>query len=129
MPGEVRTGQDRIVPVRNDHDFLVCTAAKLPLGNAPQWIHETYGFMLAVLTFAIVFGAFAANVLFGAMRAVPHAQLETAEAYGMSPRQTFSPVPVPPMRGYALPGPVHLAIGLDQAHTCSFPSCLGCPLY
>ena len=64
------------------NDFVVCQAAKLPLGNAPQWMHETYGFFLAVLTFAIVFGAFAANVLFGAMRAVPHAQLETAAAYG-----------------------------------------------
>ncbi len=49
-------------------------AAKLPLGNSPQWMHETYNFSLAVFTFAIVFGAFAANVLYGAMRAVPRPQ-------------------------------------------------------
>ena len=55
-------------PIRQGSDFLVCQAAKMPLGNAPQWVHEMYGFSLAVLTFAIVFGAFAANVLFGAMR-------------------------------------------------------------
>ncbi|MEM9786139.1 MAG: ABC transporter permease subunit, partial [Pseudomonadota bacterium] len=91
-------------PVRQGNDFVVCTAAKLPLGNAPQWVHETYGFFLAVLTFAIVFGAFAANVLFGAMRAVPRGQLETAEAYGMSRRQTFWRVLVPQMWVYALPG-------------------------
>ena len=57
-------------PIRQGNDFVVCQAAKLP-SSAPQWIHETYGFALAVFTFAIVFGAFSANVLFGAMRAVP----------------------------------------------------------
>ena len=34
-------------------------------GTAPQWVHKIYGFALAVFTFAIVFGAFASNVLFG----------------------------------------------------------------
>ena len=91
-------------PIRQGNDFIVCTAAKLPLGSSPQWVHETYGFFLAVLTFAIVFGAFAANVLFGAMRAVPRAQMETAEAYGMSRRQAFWRILVPQMWVYALPG-------------------------
>ncbi len=91
-------------PVRQGSDFIVCPAAKLPLGTSPEWMHETYGFFLAVLTFSIVFGAFAANVLFGAMRAVPRAQLETAEAYGMTHRQTFWRVLVPQMWVYALPG-------------------------
>ena len=67
-------------PIRQGNDFVVCTAAKLPLSNSAQCVHETYGFFLAVLTFAIVFGAFCGNVLYGAMRAVPRAQLETAEA-------------------------------------------------
>ena len=44
-------------PVRQGNDFVVCSAAKLPLSSSPQWMHETYGFLLAVLTFAIVFGA------------------------------------------------------------------------
>ncbi|WP_187430292.1 ABC transporter permease subunit [Roseobacter fucihabitans] len=91
-------------PIRQGNDFVVCQAAKMPLGNAPQWVHESYGFAVAVLTFSIVFGAFAGNVLFGAMRAVPRAQLETAEAYGMSRRQTFWRVLVPQMWVYALPG-------------------------
>jgi len=102
-------------PIRQGNDFVVCTAAKLPLSNAPQYIHEIYGFSLAVLTFAIVFGAFAANVLFGAMRAVPRAQLETAEAYGMSPRQTFWRIMVPQMWVYALPGPSNLWMVLIKA--------------
>ena len=67
--------------IRQGNDFVVCTAAKLPLGNSPQYVHEIYGFFTAVLTFAIVFGAFAANVLYGAMRAVPKAQTETAQAW------------------------------------------------
>lgn len=91
-------------PIRQGNDFVVCTAAKLPLGNAPQWVHEVYGFFLAVLTFAIVFGAFAANVIYGAMRAVPRGQLETAEAYGMTRAQTFRRILVPQMWLYALPG-------------------------
>ncbi|WP_223425971.1 ABC transporter permease [Tateyamaria pelophila] len=91
-------------PIRQGNDFLVCPQAKLPLGTAPQPIHQLYAFGLAIVTFAIVFGAFAANVIFGAMRAVPKAQLETAEAYGMSPRQTFWRILVPQMWVFALPG-------------------------
>ena len=91
-------------PIRQGSDFIVCSAAKLPLNSAPQSVHEVYGFSLAVVAFAIVFGAFAANVLAGAMRAVPHAQMETAEAYGMSHAQAFWRVLVPQMWLYALPG-------------------------
>lgn len=91
-------------PIRQGNDFIVCDQAKLPLGNAAQWIHEVYGFSLAVLTFSIVFGAFAANVMYGAMRAVPRPQLETAEAYGMSRGQTFWRILVPQMWVFALPG-------------------------
>ncbi|WP_108886894.1 ABC transporter permease [Pseudoprimorskyibacter insulae] len=102
-------------PIRQGNDFIVCAAAKMPLGTAPQWVHETYGFFLAVLTFAIVFGAFAANVLYGAMRSVPHAQLETAAAYGMTPRQTFWRILVPQMWVYALPGLGNLWMVLIKA--------------
>ena len=102
-------------PIRQGSDFIVCDAAKLPLSSSPQWIHEAYGFSLAVLTFAIVFGAFAANVLYGAMRAVPRAQLETAEAYGMSHRQTFWRILVPQMWTYALPGLSNLWMILIKA--------------
>ena len=102
-------------PIRQGNDFVVCAAAKLPLGDAPQWVHETYGFFLAVLTFSIIFGAFAANVLFGAMQAVPQAQIETAEAYGMSHRQSFWRILVPQMWVYALPGLSNLWMVLIKA--------------
>lgn len=102
-------------PIRQGNDFLVCPQAKVPLGSSPEYVHQLYGFMLAVITFAIVFGAFAANVLFGGMRAVPHAQLETAEAYGMSRRQTFWRILVPQMWVYALPGLSNLWMVLIKA--------------
>ena len=102
-------------PVRRGSDFVVCAQAKLPLSSAPQWMHEGYGFALAVLTFALVFGAFAANVLFGAMRAVPRAQIETAEAYGMTRAQAFRRVLLPQMWVYALPGLSNLWMILVKA--------------
>ncbi|MBK6468959.1 MAG: ABC transporter permease subunit [Rhodobacter sp.] len=85
-------------------EFRVCQAAKVPLSSASPFAHKLYGFALAVVTFAIVFGAFAANVIYGAMQAVPRAQLETAEAYGMSRAQVFRRILVPQMWVYALPG-------------------------
>ncbi|WP_374370958.1 ABC transporter permease [Tabrizicola sp.] len=85
-------------------EFRVCPEAKVPLGNSPPIWHQLYGFFLAVVTFAIVFGAFVANVIYGAMNAVPRAQLETAEAYGMSRGQVFRRILVPQMWIYALPG-------------------------
>ncbi len=102
-------------PVRQGNDFVVCPAAKMPLSSAPQWVHDTYSFSLAVFTFAIVFGAFAANVLFGAMRAVPRPQMETAEAYGMSHRQAFWRIMVPQMWVFALPGLSNLWMILIKA--------------
>ena len=101
--------------IRNGLEFRVCPAAKVPLSSAPQAVHELYGFGLAVVTFALVFGAFAANVIFGAMGAVPKAQLETGEAYGMSHAQVFWRVLVPQMWVYALPGLSNLWMILIKA--------------
>lgn len=102
-------------PIRTGLEFRVCPEAKVPSNSAPQIWHELYGFTLAIVTFAIVFGAFAANVLYGAMNAVPRAQLETAEAYGMSHRQVFRRILVPQMWVYALPGLTNLWLILIKA--------------
>jgi len=102
-------------PVRVAGEFRVCPEAKIPPGNAPQSIHKTYSFVLAVLTFAIVFGAFAANVMSGAMRAVPRAQLETAESFGMTQRQINRRILIPQMWIYALPGLSNLWMVLIKA--------------
>jgi polar amino acid transport system permease protein len=102
-------------PVRQGLEFRVCPEAKIPSGQAPQVWHQVYGFALAVTTFALVFGAFAANVLTGAMQAVPRAQLETAESYGMTPRQVFRRILVPQMWVFALPGLSNLWMILIKA--------------
>ena len=91
-------------PIRQGANFIVCDAARTPQSSAPQWVHDAYNFGLAIFTYAIVFGAFCGNVLYGAMQAVPRAQLETAEAYGMARGQVFWRVLVPQMWIYALPG-------------------------
>lgn len=106
---------DTSIPVRQGNDFVVCAAAKLPRAASAPWVHDSYGFFLAVLAFSIVFGAFAANVLYGAMNSVPRAQLETAEAYGMNPRQVTRRVLIPQMWSYAVPGLSNLWMVLIKA--------------
>ncbi len=103
------------LPIRRGNDFLVCPAAKVPLASAAAWVHEFYAFLLALLAFALVFGAFAANTLYGAMNAVPRAQIETAEAFGMTRGQAFRRVLLPQMWVYALPGLSNLWMILIKA--------------
>ncbi len=102
-------------PVRQGSDFVVCAAAKIPLSSSAAWVHDVYAFSLALFAFALVFGAFAANTLFGAMSAVPRGQIETAEAYGMTHRQAFRRVLLPQMWLYALPGLSNLWMILIKA--------------
>lgn len=102
-------------PIRQGSDFVVCASAKLPLSSSPQWVHEYYGVVLGMSAFAFVFGAFAAYVLAGAMNAVPRAQMETAEAYGMTRRQATWRILVPQMWVYALPGLSNLWMILIKA--------------
>ena len=102
-------------PIRQGLEFRVCPAAKVPLSSATPLVFQAYGLFLAVITFAIVFGAFVANVIYGAMQAVSRAQLETGEAYGMSQHQVFRRILVPQMWTYALPGLANLWMILIKA--------------
>ena len=91
-------------PIYQGNDFVVCSDAKLPQGHEAPWIHDTYGFLLALVAYALFYGAFCGNVIDGALRAVPQNQLETARAYGLNPAKVFLRVQLPQMWGYALPG-------------------------
>ncbi|MEZ5752982.1 MAG: ABC transporter permease subunit [Paracoccaceae bacterium] len=102
-------------PVRQGNDFIVCAEAKMPLASDPAWMHDVWGFSLALIAFALVFGAFAANTLHGAMNAVPRAQVETGEAFGMTPAQAFRRILLPQMWVYALPGLSNLWMILTKA--------------
>jgi len=86
------------------NDFIVCSAAKLPLSTAAPIWHSVYGFGLAVISFGIVFGAFAGNVLVGSFKAIPIAQIQTGASFGMTDSQIFRRILVPQMWVFALPG-------------------------
>ena len=101
--------------IRQGNDFVVCSVAKLPLSSASEWVHDLYGFSLALLAFGFVFGAFTGNVLSGAIAAVPKSQLETAEAYGFTAGQIFRRITLPQMWIYALPGLSNLWMILIKA--------------
>ena len=80
-------------------------AVNWPPCEAAQWFLTTTDYLiLACVSLGMVFGAFAANVIHGAMQAVPKGQLEAAQAYGFSPRQVFWRFHVRQMWVYALPG-------------------------
>lgn len=102
-------------PIRQGNDFVVCAAAKLPLSTAPQAVHDAYGFILAIIAFTIVFGAFAANIIHGALSAVPRGQMEAGEAVGMTDAQVFRRIHLPQMWRYALPGLSNLWMILIKA--------------
>ncbi len=60
--------------------------------------------VLACVSLGIIYGAASANVIHGAMRAVPAGQLEAARAFGMSSFQVLWRVHIRQMWIYALPG-------------------------
>jgi len=90
--------------------FSHCSAEERAGGGWPpcsgaQWYLSTFEyFILACVSLGIVYGAFAANVIHGAMQAVPRSQLQAARAYGFSERQIFWRFQVRQMWAYALPG-------------------------
>ncbi len=89
----------------------VCTPAAIAAQTAPwppckeaNWFLGTPEYLiLASVSLGLVYGAFATNVIHGAMRAVPMGQLEAARAYGMSARQVLWRVHIRQMWVYACP--------------------------
>jgi len=83
----------------------LASAAQWPPCSAAQWYLSTTEYLiLACVSLGIVYGAFAANVIHGALRSVPHGQLEAAHAYGFNKRDVFWRFQVRQMWVYALPG-------------------------
>jgi polar amino acid transport system permease protein len=62
------------------------------------------GTLAAILVLGFVQGAYATEVLRGAIQALPTGQIEAAKAYGMSPLQTFNRIIFPAMLPNAIPG-------------------------
>lgn len=90
----------------------VCSAADIaaqtaawPPCPAANWLLSTSDYLiLACFSLGIVYGAFATNVIYGALQAVPKGQLEAARAFGLSNRQVLWRIQIRQMWIYALPG-------------------------
>ena len=86
-------------------DALAANNGVWPPCPAANWRLGTIEYLLlACVSLGIVYGAFAANVISGAMRAVPRGQLEAARAFGMSNAQVLWRIHIRQMWIYALPG-------------------------
>jgi polar amino acid transport system permease protein len=75
-----------------------------PCPDANLFFGTTEYLLLASVSLGIVYGSFAANVIAGALQAVPRGQLEAARAYGFSRSQVLWRIHIRQMWIYALPG-------------------------
>lgn len=84
---------------------LVANAGRWPPCAAANWVLGTPEYLaLACVSLGIVYGASTANVIAGAMNAVPRGQLEAARAYGFTQAQVLWRFHIRQMWIYALPG-------------------------
>ncbi len=85
-------------------DIAAQTGTWPPCQNANWLLSTTDYLVLACFSLGIVYGAFATNVIHGALLSVPRGQLEAARAFGLSNRQVLWRIHVRQMWIYALPG-------------------------
>ncbi len=86
-------------------ETLAANAGQWPPCDAANWLLGTTEYLvLACVSLGLVYGAFAANVIAGAMNAVPRGQLEAARAYGFSNAEVLWRFHIRQMWVYALPG-------------------------
>ena len=84
---------------------IAAQSAAWPPCREANWFLGTPEYLiLASVSLGLVYGAFATNVIHGAMRSVPRGQIEAARAYGMSARQVLWRIQIRQMWVYALPG-------------------------
>ena len=98
-----------------DPEVLATATAWPPCAEAQWYLTTTDYLIMACVSLGLVYGAFAANVIHGAMHAVPKGQLEAAAAYGFTPSQVFWRFKVRQMWVYALPGLSNLWMLLIKA--------------
>jgi len=80
-------------------DLLNQASAALGYGRV-----EISGVVAGIWVLGIVQGAYATEVLRGAILAIPKGQLEAGQAFGMTPFTLMRRVTIPAMTAYALPG-------------------------
>ena len=86
-------------------EMIAAQSAAWPPCKAANWLLSTPEYLImASVSLGIIYGAFATNVIHGALRSVPRGQLEAARAYGLSASQVLWRVQIRQMWVYALPG-------------------------
>ncbi|MFA9439985.1 ABC transporter permease [Uliginosibacterium sp. sgz301328] len=65
---------------------------------------EINPFIAGCVTLGLIFGAYMAETFRGAILAIPHGQIEAAQAFGLSKRHIFRRIVFPQMLRNALPG-------------------------
>lgn len=66
------------------------------------------GLTAGIMVIGIVLGAYSTEVIRGAIKAIPHGEIEAAQAYGMSPLTIMRRITLPAMLPYAVPGLANL---------------------
>lgn len=75
---------------------------------------EINGFLAAVVVLGVVQGAYATEVLRGAILAIPVGQIEAASAFGMRPLLRFRRIVLPALMPNALPGMANLWMSVTK---------------
>ncbi|MEQ1899663.1 MAG: ABC transporter permease subunit [Devosia sp.] len=97
-------------------ESLAANAGSWPPCDAANWHLTTFQYLLlASVSLGIVYGAFAASVISGALDAVPKGQLEAARAFGLSRLQVLIHIHLRQMWIYALPGLSNVWMSLIKA--------------
>ena len=98
--------------------FVVYNGVGLLLNKLAVWWNpggtniEFSPFAAGVTALAMVFGAFAGEVLRGAFQSLDEGQMEAGRAIGMSPRKIFFRIRLPQVWRFALPGLGNLWINM-----------------
>jgi hypothetical protein len=109
-------------PIRQGNDFIVCREAKVPPLNSAAWVYQLYAFLMAVVAFALVFGAFAANTLHGAMHGCAACPGGNRRSLWHDPRASFPPDRAAADVGLCAARPVEYLANPDQGHAAFVPS-------
>jgi polar amino acid transport system permease protein len=97
-------------------DALAAALGQWPPCDAASWRLSSFQYLvLASASLGIVYGAFAAGVISGALDAVPRGQLEAARAFGLSRMQVLTRIHMRQMWIYALPGLSNVWMSLLKA--------------
>jgi octopine/nopaline transport system permease protein len=99
--------------IRGVPELLVIYLFFFGSGGAVMWVARQFGytgyieldsFTIGVLAIGVISGAYSAEVIRGAIQAIPKGQIEAGHAVGMSGAKIFRRIMVPQLLRIALPG-------------------------